>query len=61
VRAGKRRDGLRDRSDRVEDGLYRPDGSVAGRNHELVAELGRIAAIYGRRPATPDEAARSSA
>jgi 3-keto-5-aminohexanoate cleavage enzyme len=39
-----------------EDGLYRPDGSVAGRNHELVAELARIAAIYGRRPATPDEA-----
>jgi 3-keto-5-aminohexanoate cleavage enzyme len=39
-----------------EDGLYRADGTVAGRNHELVAELARIAAIYGRRPATPQEA-----
>jgi 3-keto-5-aminohexanoate cleavage enzyme len=41
-----------------EDGLYLPDGRVAERNHHLVAELARIAAIFGRRPATPDEARR---
>ena len=39
-----------------EDGLYLPDGRVAERNHQLVEELVRIAAIFGRRPATPAEA-----
>jgi 3-keto-5-aminohexanoate cleavage enzyme len=39
-----------------EDGLYLPDGRVAERNHHLVEELVRIAAIFGRRPATPQEA-----
>jgi 3-keto-5-aminohexanoate cleavage enzyme len=41
-----------------EDGLYLPDGRVAERNHHLVEELVRIAAIFGRRPATPEEARR---
>jgi 3-keto-5-aminohexanoate cleavage enzyme len=41
-----------------EDGLYRADGRVAERNHQLVEELVQIAAIFGRRPATPAEARR---
>lgn len=39
-----------------EDGLYLPDGSVAKRNVDLVQKVVEIAAIYGRRPASPDEA-----
>jgi 3-keto-5-aminohexanoate cleavage enzyme len=39
-----------------EDGIYLPDGGVAERNHHLVEKLVEIAAIFGRRPATPDEA-----
>lgn len=39
-----------------EDGLYLPDGRVAERNHHLVEKLVEIAEIFGRRPATPDEA-----
>ncbi len=39
-----------------EDGLYLADGRFAERNHHLVEELVRIAAIFGRRPATPAEA-----
>ncbi|MFZ0091824.1 MAG: 3-keto-5-aminohexanoate cleavage protein [Solirubrobacteraceae bacterium] len=39
-----------------EDGVYLPDGRVAERNRELVEELVRIAAIFGRRPATPAQA-----
>jgi 3-keto-5-aminohexanoate cleavage enzyme len=39
-----------------EDGLYLPDGRVAERNHQLVEKLVEIAAIFGRRPATSEEA-----
>lgn len=39
-----------------EDGLYLPDGRVAERNHHLVEKLVEIAQIFGRRPATPQEA-----
>ena len=39
-----------------EDGIYLPDGSVAERNHHLVEKLVEVAAVFGRRPATPDEA-----
>ncbi len=39
-----------------EDGLYLPSGDVAERNHHLVEKLVGIAEIFGRRPATPDEA-----
>ncbi len=39
-----------------EDGVYRPDGRVAERNHELVEDLVQIAAIFGRCPATPAQA-----
>jgi 3-keto-5-aminohexanoate cleavage enzyme len=39
-----------------EDGLYLPSGDVAERNHHLVEKLVEIAAIFGRRPATPEEA-----
>lgn len=39
-----------------EDGIYLPNGKVAERNHQLVEELVRIAEIFGRRPATPEEA-----
>ena len=39
-----------------EDGVYLPDGRVAERNHQLVEQLVRIAAIFGRAPATPEEA-----
>jgi 3-keto-5-aminohexanoate cleavage enzyme len=38
-----------------EDGIYLPNGEVAERNHQLVEELVRIADIFGRRPATPQE------
>ena len=39
-----------------EDGVYLADGRVAERNHELVEDLVRIAAIFGRQPATPAQA-----
>jgi 3-keto-5-aminohexanoate cleavage enzyme len=39
-----------------EDGLYLPDGRVAERNHHLVEKIVEIAGIFGRRPATPQEA-----
>jgi 3-keto-5-aminohexanoate cleavage enzyme len=39
-----------------EDSLYMPDGRIGTRNHELVAELVRIAEIFGRRPASIEEA-----
>lgn len=39
-----------------EDGVYLADGQVAQRNHQLVEELVRIAAIFGRPPATPAQA-----
>ncbi len=39
-----------------EDGVYLPNGDVAERNHHLVEKLVEIADIFGRRPATPDEA-----
>ena len=38
-----------------EGSLHLPDGTVARRNYELIEKLVEIAAIYGRRPATPDE------
>jgi 3-keto-5-aminohexanoate cleavage enzyme len=39
-----------------EDGIHLPDGSVARDNAEMVEAAVRIAAIYGLRPATVDEA-----
>jgi 3-keto-5-aminohexanoate cleavage enzyme len=41
-----------------EDGIHLPDGSVARDNAEMVQAAARIAAIYGLRPATVDEARR---
>jgi 3-keto-5-aminohexanoate cleavage enzyme len=39
-----------------EDGIHLPDGSVAKDNSEMVTAAARIAAIYGLKPATVDEA-----
>jgi 3-keto-5-aminohexanoate cleavage enzyme len=39
-----------------EDGVHLAAGRVAERNHELVEDLVRIAAIFGRQPATPAQA-----
>jgi 3-keto-5-aminohexanoate cleavage enzyme len=39
-----------------EDGIHLANGKVARSNAEMVAEVAKIAAIYGRRPATVDEA-----
>lgn len=39
-----------------EDGVHLPDGSVARSNAEMVTAAARIAAIYGLRPATVEEA-----
>lgn len=39
-----------------EDGIHLPDGSVARSNAEMVAAAARIAAIYGLKPATVQEA-----
>jgi 3-keto-5-aminohexanoate cleavage enzyme len=39
-----------------EDGVYLPDGRVAERNHHLVEKLVDIARIFGREPATPEQA-----
>ncbi len=39
-----------------EDSVYLADGRVAERNHELVEDLARVAAIFGRPPATPAQA-----
>lgn len=39
-----------------EDGLYLPDGRIAHDNSEMVRAAAAIAAIYGARPATVDEA-----
>jgi 3-keto-5-aminohexanoate cleavage enzyme len=39
-----------------EDGLYRASGELAGSNEEMVDDIVRIAAIYGRRPASVEEA-----
>ncbi len=39
-----------------EDGIHLPDGSVARNNAEMVEAAARIAAIYGLRPATVEEA-----
>lgn len=41
-----------------EDGLYRADGSIAAYNADQVDDMVRIAATYGREPATPEEARR---
>ena len=40
----------------MEDSVYLPDGRVAERNHHLVEKMVEIAAVFGRRPATPGEA-----
>lgn len=39
-----------------EDGIHLANGKAARSNAEMVAEIVKIAAIYGRRPATVDEA-----
>ncbi|HWL62633.1 MAG TPA: 3-keto-5-aminohexanoate cleavage protein [Steroidobacteraceae bacterium] len=39
-----------------EDGVHLPDGSVARSNAEMVSAAARIAAIYGLKPATVQEA-----
>jgi len=39
-----------------EDGIHLPDGSVARDNSDMVREAARIAAIYGLKPATVEEA-----
>lgn len=39
-----------------EDGVYLPDGRVAERNHQLIEKVVEIASLFGRRPATPEEA-----
>jgi 3-keto-5-aminohexanoate cleavage enzyme len=39
-----------------EDGIHLANGKVARSNAEMVEEIVRIAAIFGRRPATVDEA-----
>ena len=39
-----------------EDGIHLPDGSVARDNSEMVRAAARIAAMYGLKPATVDEA-----
>lgn len=39
-----------------EDGIYLPDGSVARDNSEMVRAAVKIAAIYGLKPATVEEA-----
>ena len=42
-----------------EDGIHRANGTVARSNDELVADMVKIASIFGRRPATVDEARES--
>jgi len=42
-----------------EDGIHLANGKVAPSNDALVAEMVKIAAIFGRRPATVDEARES--
>ena len=39
-----------------EDGIHLPNGKPAQHNADMVAEIVKIAGIYGRRPATVDEA-----
>jgi len=39
-----------------EDTIYRSNGDIARRNHELVDDVVNIARLFGRRPATPAEA-----
>ncbi len=39
-----------------EDNIYRPDGTAARHNHDLVADMVAIARLFGREPATPAEA-----
>jgi 3-keto-5-aminohexanoate cleavage enzyme len=39
-----------------EDGIHLPDGSVARDNAEMVQTAAQIAAIYGMKPATVEEA-----
>ena len=39
-----------------EDGIHLPDGSVARDNSEMVRAAANIAAIYGLKPATVEEA-----
>jgi 3-keto-5-aminohexanoate cleavage enzyme len=39
-----------------EDGIHLPDGSVARDNSDMVRAAAQIAAIYGLKPATVEEA-----
>jgi 3-keto-5-aminohexanoate cleavage enzyme len=39
-----------------EDGIHLPNGKAARTNADMVAEIVKIAEIFGRRPATVDEA-----
>jgi 3-keto-5-aminohexanoate cleavage enzyme len=40
----------------LEDSIHLPNGKVARNNQEMVQEMVKIAALFGRTPATVDDA-----